>query len=211
MRDEQLEPVLHHEAILNVFAQTLPRRIVQPCLFALLNRFGTGHQQAHARDVLRNRQLIHAQKQARLGDDRAVTIGAHRRVVHIAAPRDMAQRHHDCEYIRFIRIRPAFHQIARLYELEISLGGFLHLRTGDHVAAVVELARVAETVPILHFDFRARSVKHLMLRIPIRAIVKIGDRLHVVGRLLITARRLVTKTPRNVVVGLTQRFDLNGS
>ncbi|MNE31172.1 hypothetical protein D3C80_1247230 [compost metagenome] len=205
--DEQLERIAQRQAVLDVAAQRLPGLAVEPGGLAGVQRFGAAEQQAQARQVLGDAQVVHGVVDARLGEGGAVAVAADEGVVLVGAPGGVAQRHQQVEGDLAQVGRQQVGQPAAFDEAEVGLHAVLLAGAGQGVGAVVELARVLEGVPVLHDDLGDAGVVQLLLRVPGRPVVQVLGGLDVVAALLVARSRLVAEAADQVVEGVAQRLD----
>ena len=123
----------------------------------------------------------------------------------------MAQGHEHVDDELAILVAELGEQATGLDEVEVGLGRFLLARAGQRVGAVVVLARVLELVPVGHDDGGAARVVQFMLRLPHGPVLQVGIGLDVVAAFLVTGGGLVAEAAHQVVEGVPQRLDADGS
>ncbi|MDT4842526.1 hypothetical protein FQZ97_764340 [compost metagenome] len=209
LRHEQLERVLHHQAVFHVAAQPLPLGRLQPGLLAGVKHLGFGHRQTQAGEVLRDAQVVHGMEHGRCGEGGTEPVGRDRRVVHVRAPRGVAQREQDLQGFFPDRVGNHGHHAALIHELEVGFHRVLLACAGHGPVGVIELARVFEHIPVGELDAAARGVKQLVRRVPGGPVVEVGHRLGAERGLLVTrSGLLVANVFGDVGKGVAQRGDL---
>jgi hypothetical protein len=204
---EEFEGVAAHQAVLHVAAQGLPGGRIEPGGLAGVEGFGVTQQQAQARQVLGDAQVVHGVVHARLGEGGAEAVAADKGVVLVCAPGGMAQgnQHLEGDVAQFVGEHVA--QAAALDEAEVGLGGLLLAGAGQGVGAVVELARVFQGIPVGHHDAAQARVVEQVVRVPGGLVVQVLGGLDVVAALLVARSGLVAKTAHQVVKGLAPGCD----
>src|SRR6266446_7529852 len=91
----------------------------------------------------------------------------------------MTQRHQREDQRRALHLRQIAEQAALLDEVDVLLHHILLTRARDGVGAVVVLPRIAEGVPVLHFNLRAEYVVQRQFGLPQRPVVEVRRRLQV--------------------------------
>ena len=191
--DEELEPVLDHQRVFHQLAHPLPVVGIHPLVLGRIQRVAgaAGHVHADLADDLCNPELIAGGEDRRRGHRRAVTAIADLGGVHVRAPGDVAQRQEVILDLGLPFGRQAVEHAALFDEVEIVLRCGPHPGTVDVVGRVVELARVAQVVPIRHHDLGPARIVELAVGLPERLVVEMRGRLDVQHSLFIPARRPV--------------------
>ncbi|EWS52678.1 hypothetical protein X551_04534 [Methylibium sp. T29] len=212
LRDEQLEPVVDDEQVLDRRAQRLPSRILQPLLLGGGERGAQVaiDQQPDARQQLRQAEPVHRREHRRVGQRRAVGPAGDGAVVHVRAPLVVAQRQQRGGDTLAQAVGQRGEQATLVEVVELALGDLLLVRAGRRVTHVEELARVLKRVPVGHHDRRTAGVEDLLVGLPQRPVVEVLDLLDVVGGLLVARRRLVAEARGQVREGVAQRLGVRG-
>ena len=212
LHPKKRKPILLHQHLFAQSAHALPSRVAHPYFFGLGQRLAAVavEQQADARQVLRHAHPVHAGIKAGLRDGGAVAVGRARHMVQIGGLLHMPQRQ-QAEHHRFARFfADKAGQIALFKKSIVVFGRILHAGAVLHISAVIKLARVAQGIPIGHFQRGVVLVVQLFLRLPQRPIVKIGGGLRIISGFLIAGGRLFTETARNIGIGVAHRRDGGG-
>ncbi|MCY1414094.1 hypothetical protein D9M71_295350 [compost metagenome] len=141
-----------------------------------------------------------------LGQAGAEAVGGDTGVVHVGAELGMAQGQQQARQLLPGCCIEAGQQVALFAEGVVVLGVLLHLGAGLHVGAVVELARIADAVPVSHDHGGAAGVVEQLVRLPQWPVVEVGRRFQVEAGFLVAAGRLVAEASTGVAEGVAYRL-----